>query len=262
MNAWRLAQHGLSPRLGRQDIGAAATRTGGIQAQVMSAAELALWARQDGLTLPDVQAALWQDHTLVKTWAMRGTLHLLAASDFPLYVAARSLLGPRNWIDYFAYYGVSREVYEAYLALASQVLSSEPMTREQFAAVVAQEAGSPALRSMVQEKGWGSPLKPLAWRGDLCFGPSQGQNVTFVHPARWLGGWQEVEPHQALQEVARRYLRSFGPATPVDFAMWWGGNGVIGPSRNLFRSLQDELEMVAVEGWQAYALRTTLEPLH
>ncbi len=80
------------------------TRTGGIQAQVMSAAELALGARVDGLTPQDVQSALWQERTLVKTWAMRGTLHLLAAHELPLYVAARSMHADRNWLKYFTYY--------------------------------------------------------------------------------------------------------------------------------------------------------------
>src|ERR687895_138756 len=91
VNAWRLSQHCLSPRLKRQDFLKAVTRTGGIQAQLTSAAEMALWARVDGLTWEDVQSALWRDRTLVKTWAMRGTLHLLSARDLPLYVAARSM---------------------------------------------------------------------------------------------------------------------------------------------------------------------------
>src|SRR5258706_10640507 len=71
VHAWRVAQHGLSPRFRRRDFLKAVRRTGGIQAQVMSAAELALWARVDGLTPEAVQAALWQKRTLVKTWAMR-----------------------------------------------------------------------------------------------------------------------------------------------------------------------------------------------
>src|ERR671937_1890458 len=99
VNAWRLSQHCLSPRLKRQDYTKAVTRTGGIQAQVMSAAELALGARVDGLTPQDVQSALWQERTLVKTWAMRGTLHLISASDLPLYVAARSMYGTRDWTN-------------------------------------------------------------------------------------------------------------------------------------------------------------------
>ena len=69
VTAWRLARHGLAPRVGFQD---AMRRIIGVQAQVMSAAELALWARVDGLRPADVQAALWQERSLVKTWAMRG----------------------------------------------------------------------------------------------------------------------------------------------------------------------------------------------
>ncbi len=51
-------------------------------------AELAVEARVAGLTRSDVQSALWQKRTLVKTWAMRGTIHLFAAEDLPLIVAA------------------------------------------------------------------------------------------------------------------------------------------------------------------------------
>ena len=54
----------------------------------MSSAELSAWARIDGLDSGDVGAALWQARTLVKVWAMRWTLHLLSAADFPLYLAA------------------------------------------------------------------------------------------------------------------------------------------------------------------------------
>jgi hypothetical protein len=107
VHAWRLLQHGLSPRLNQRDFVQVVTCTGGIQAQVMSAAELAVCTRVEGLSPQDVQSALWQDRTLVKTWAMRGTLHLLSASELPVYVAARSLHETRNWSNYFAYYGIT-----------------------------------------------------------------------------------------------------------------------------------------------------------
>jgi hypothetical protein len=261
VNAWRLSQHCLSPRLKRRDFVKAVTCAGGIQAQVMSAAELALCARVDGLTPQDVQSALWQERTLVKTWAMRGTLHLISADELPLYIAARSLNESRNWTNYFNYYGITQAQYEAFIAAVPQILGDEPMTREQLATALAAHVGAPELRSLVLTKGWGTPLKPLAWRGDLCFGPNQGRNVTFVRPSQWVGKWQPVEPHLALQELARRYLRAYGPATPEDFARWWDGGAGIVPARKLFQSIEDELEAVDVEGWRALALRTTLEPM-
>src|SRR5919199_1578578 len=126
VNAWRLSQHCLSPRLKRRDYLKAVTRTGGIQAQVMSAAELALGARVDGLTPQDVQSALWRERTLVKTWAMRATLHLISADDLPLYAAARSVYTARNWLKYFTYYGITEKQYEAFIAAVPEVLGGKP----------------------------------------------------------------------------------------------------------------------------------------
>lgn len=95
-SAWRLSQHCLTQRLPRQDFINAVRRAGGIQAQVMSAAELAIGVRVDGFSTQDVQSDLWKDRRLIKTWAMRAELHLIPARDFPLYVAARRLSGIRN----------------------------------------------------------------------------------------------------------------------------------------------------------------------
>lgn len=261
VNAWRLAQHGLAPRLPHGEFVEGAVRTCGIQAQVMSAAALALWARTDGLTQEDVQSALWEDHTLVKTWAMRGTLHQLAAEDLPLYVAARQVHDPRNWVAFFEYYGVPKKQMEAFFEAVPQVLGSEPMTREELAIGVGEHVGSAKLRELVGAPGWGTALKPSAWRGDLCFGPNQGRNVTFVNPSKWIEKWEEVNPEAAFQEVVRRFLRAYGPDNPVNFSRWWDGGGGITAAKKVFKSISDELEEVDVEGWEAFALRSTLEPM-
>jgi Winged helix DNA-binding domain len=260
VHAWRLVQHGLSPRFSQRDFVKAVTLTGGIQAQVMSAAELAFCTRVEGLCSEDVKSALWQDRTLVKTWAMRGTLHLLSASELPLYVAARGFNAEAtNWTNYFAEYGISPAQQKAFLAAVPQVLGKEPMTRQQLTSALVEYTGLPQLREFILSTSWGTPLKPSAFRGELCFGPGQGQQVTFVNPRVWFGTWQEIEQQQALQHIARRYLQSYGPATPEDFALWWGSGKV--SARKLFQELPDELEEVDVEGWRALALRATLEPM-
>ncbi len=82
--AWRLERQLLdAPRGSAVD---AAHQIGGVQAQVMSSAELAVGVRT-GQTPDAVRVALWTDRTLVKTWAMRGTLHLLAADELPTWVS-------------------------------------------------------------------------------------------------------------------------------------------------------------------------------
>jgi len=261
VHAWRLSQHGLSLRLNSQDVIQAVTRTGGIQAQVMSAAELALCTRVEGLSAEDIKSALWQDRTLVKTWAMRATLHVLATRDLPLYAAALNFRDFRNWPAHFASYGLSPAQHEALLSAVPQVVGREPMTREQLAIALEKRTGIAHLRDLILSSSWGTPLKQSAIRGDLCFGPKQGQNVTFVNPRAWIDEWPSIEPEQAVREMIRRYLRAYGPATAEDFARWcWDGGGK-SEARQLFQSMKDELEEVDVEGWRAVALRATLEPM-
>jgi len=257
VHAWRMSQHGLSPRFSSQDVVGAVTRTAGIQAQVASAAELAMCTRVEGLSPRDVQAALWQDHTLVKTWAMRGTLHLLSARELPLYVAARNWQLNASWSNYFAEFGLTTSAQqEAFLSAIPHVLEQGPLTRPQLADAVAKHTGIAQVRDFILSESWGSPLKPSAYRGELCFGPGQGKTVTFMNPRVWSGEWQPIEPQLALRELARRYLQAYGPVTADDFRFWWGCGKTL--AKTLFRSLAEEVEGVEVEGWRAFALRATL----
>ena len=83
----------------------------------MASADAALRARVDGLPDDFLPAALWRDGTLVKTWAMRGTLHLLVRDELPTYVGALSRLRRRHHQPAWQRaYGVTREQADAMLA--------------------------------------------------------------------------------------------------------------------------------------------------
>jgi hypothetical protein len=260
VRAWRLAQQGLVPRMTGGDGGRAAARVLGVQAQVMSAAELAIGARVDGLWRAEVSRALWQDRTLVKTWAMRGTIHLFAAEDLPLVVAARCADGGRHRLHDFLQLGFTEAQYDAFLRAVPDVLGAEPMTREALAQGVAEHMQTPEVRRALLGSSWGTLWKPSMFRGELCFGPSEGRTNTFVNPRRWLREWREWEPLEAQREVTRRYLRAYGPATPRDFGFWWDGGGTTFGQR-MFAALGDEVETVDVAGWRATALRATLDTM-
>ena len=145
------------------DVVQAVMRTGGIQAQVMSAAELALCTRVEGLSAEDIKSALWQDHTLVKTWAMRATLHVLATSDLPLYVAALNFREFRNWSAYFAFYGLNPAQHEALLAAVPQVVGREPMTREQLAIALDEADGYCSLARCHPVLKLGYPIETICY---------------------------------------------------------------------------------------------------
>src|SRR5690242_18172501 len=88
--AWRAHRHCLGRRAPAGSMLAVASRLCGLHAQVLSCAELTAWARVEDLDRQAVQRALWDDRTLVKTWAMRGTLHLLPSDEFALWRGALS----------------------------------------------------------------------------------------------------------------------------------------------------------------------------
>lgn len=264
VQAWRLTQHYLLDRAEPQALIEVVRRIGGVQAQLMTAAEWSLGVRIETLKGADVQSALWYERKLIKTWAMRGTLHLLAASELPLLVAARQAVTIHRPPSYYTYHGVTPQGAQAILEAIPQVLGADPLTREQLAHGIAEHAAMPELCEVILS-GWGALLKPSAFRGDICFGPNQGQNVTFVQPRYWIpssitNGWQSsIDPEAALQEMARRYLNAYSPATSDEFARWWGIQPA--PAKKVFRSLEDEIEAVEVEGWKAWVLKGALEQM-
>jgi hypothetical protein len=256
VNAMRLARHHLAERAPRSKLAEVVADIGAVQAQVMSAAELQVAVRVD-CTVQDVRDALWKRKTLVKTWLMRGTLHLTRASDLSLYTAAMS----RRWIKpsqaWLKYFQVSEAEVWDLAELIGKALDGSPRTREELIAVVA-KGKSERVREALKS-GWGGMLKPAARNGLLCFGPSRGQSVTFVSPLSWLGSWKDLDPELALIEVARRYVHAYGPANKEDFAYWWGhwtGVGAAG-----WAGLHDELVAVNVEGWRAHMLAADLTRL-
>jgi hypothetical protein len=205
-------------------------------------------------TVEDVRRALWKDRTLVKTWLMRGTLHLIPAADLPLFTAAMSTRWVKPSNAWLKFVGLNETELSGLVRTIGDSLNGHPMTREEIIAV-AGKGQSEKVREWLKS-GWGGFLKPVARQGLLCFGPSRAQNVTFVRPQEWLGEWRDFEPDAALLEVARRYLRAYGPATKADFARWWGNWPGIGNAA--WSGLARELVTVSVDGLRAEMLAADL----
>jgi hypothetical protein len=228
-----------------------ARRLCGVHAQVMSCAELALAVRVDGLQVDEVRAALWDRRQLVKTWAMRGTLHLLPSDELSLWSGAlrtRSYLWRQSsWLRYF---DGGLEELEAIIAMIGKAVDGQALTREEIGIAVGKQAGPHAREYLAS--GWGSLLKPVAMEGGLVFGPNRGRNVVFVSPRDWVGPFEALESETAMREVIRRWLRVYGPGSHHDLALWWGT--AAGRARKALEGLGDELIEVEVDGRRAFAL--------
>ena len=250
--AWRAARHHLEERAPATAMLEVVAGIAGLHAQVMSSAELTLWARVEALAPDAVRRALWEERSLVKTWAMRGTLHLLPAAEFPVWQAAlstRRLWEAGAWQRGF---GVSLAELEGLNDAIAQALDGQLLTREELAVRVGELTGSAELGDKLRGS-WGALLKPAAALGLVCFAPSKGQQVRFTRPDTWLGGWTGHDPEAAMDAVTRRFLAASGPVTREDFARWWG---IPSPARaaRLLERLGEEVARVGVEGTAAYAL--------
>jgi hypothetical protein len=257
VRARRLSGHHLDRRAPRKRLLEVVGDTCGIHAQVYSSAELQLWARVNGVSREDIREALWEDRSLVRTWSLRGTLHLLRAEDLALFVAALRT-HDRWWKGaWLRMIGMSEKELRATLDAIRDSLGARPLTREQLADKVASKVGPKGRDRMMS--GWGEMLKPAAFHGYLCSGPPRGQSVTFVRPDRWLGRWSPPEADDAWPEILARYLRAYGPATRQEFARWWGTQPA--PGGRVMRASGDMLTEVEIEGHRAWAPASELPAL-
>jgi hypothetical protein len=242
MLAWRQTRQFLDRPL--TDPVQVTSGVGGIQTQVASSALQALAIRSE--KMPDIDRLLWQERTLVKTWAMRGTLHLLPASELGDWIG---LLRRRPWKitpAWERYHGMTGKKLDAITDAIAEILSDEPMSREELAEAVVNKTKDRTLREALAS-GWGQVLKPAANRGLLAHGPPRGRNVTFVDPAAWLGRKiHEPDPVAATAVTLARFLDANGPATLTDFSRWLGVDPKTG--RELMAPHLDELVEVETEG--------------
>ncbi|MBE1537954.1 winged helix DNA-binding domain-containing protein [Actinomadura algeriensis] len=247
--AWRMRRQFID----RPDAGSAvdvARRLGGVQAQVASSAELAVAVRRASPEAGEAARALGDERTLVKTWAMRGTLHLLPAGEAAAYLA---LCGAaRHWErpSWQRTFGATPADLEAIAGAAARALAGGAvLTREELTRAVVEDTGSAHLAEALGS-GWGTLLKPLAWWGVLCHGPARGNLVTFASPEGRLPAWKGLPPaDEAARTVVRAFLGAHGPATPDMFDNWLMRKANRKKDvKSWFAALGEELCTVEVDG--------------
>jgi Winged helix DNA-binding domain len=217
----------------------------GAQAQDRYAGRLAFRARSRRLTAADVDHARNEERSLLRTWAMRGTMHLLATDDagwlVPLFEDAMAVNARRR----LSQLGMDAATRDRGIREIERALSADgPLTRSE-------------LTERLERKGL--PLAPstrlhlfslAVVTGMACLGPDQGGRPSLVLTRDWIGERPRHDRAKALTELARRYLRAFGPATETDLA-GWAGLG-LGEVRAGLAGVGEELTEVSVAGQRAW----------
>jgi hypothetical protein len=257
VRARRLARSSLSERASRERLVEVVGDLCGVHAQVQASAELQLATRVDGIEQADVRAALWEQRGLVKAWTIRGTLHLHPAGELALWLAARRAVvvsadrGLPEWRDPAGALHPALDASEAEAVRAAvwQALDGRCLLREELSEEVVRRVGA-APRERLRS-GFAFFL------GELCQGPPRGSRITLARPDQWIDGWQEItDEREALREVCRRFLRTYGPALPADFVEWFGSAVFrVAEARALFEELGADLEEIDVAGRARFVLK-------
>jgi hypothetical protein len=187
----------------------------GVQAQDLRNARLALRARTPGLTIAEIDAAV-ADGTLVASWLMRGTLHLVHRDDYPTLWALTAPATAATNRRRLGEEGVPPSHADRAVTIIERALRGGPLPRVELAEHIA-AAG-------IRTEGQAMPhiLLLAARRGLVVLGAtSDGQPVVVLNrePPTPLTGDQRAA---AVTDLVRRYLRGHGPATTTDIATWSG----------------------------------------
>ncbi len=185
-----------------------------MQAQDFSAAKWAVGVRGPGMTAADVDSAL-SDGTIVRSWPLRGTLHMTAAEDLPWILALTSARTIASAATRHAGLGLDSKTFgHATEIVQRHLVRGHALTREELLTEF-QQAGI----ETSGQRGY-HILWRLAQDGTICFGPPRGKQQTFVLLGDWVKHPLRYDREEALGELARRYFDGHGPATERDLA-WW-----------------------------------------
>lgn len=259
--AFRLSRHHLVDRSAkafarRERLVDVVRDTGGIQAQVMSAAELAMWTRRRSTTRAEIQAALFERREIVRTSAMRLTLHLIPARDLSMVIAALRPMSMATLQRWQARVGAKPDHVKGLVDSIMEALGDGPRTQQELIACARKKSGK-GVRAWL-EHAW-SAVRPAVIDGLIVYGPPRGAEATFVRVDEWLPKQPAFEVADARAELLRRFLSAFGPATAHDFAKWSGLKTT--DARTALDSLREEVVQVSIEGAPGWVLGADLEAL-
>lgn len=220
-----------------------------LQAQDLPGGKWSIGLRAPGTTLREVDAALARGE-IVRSWPMRGTLHLVPAEDIGWMVGLTSERTIRSLARRYDELGLDPATFKQAKEIAVGALEGgRALSRAAFFERLA-AAGIPTT-------GQRGPhlLGHLHQRGTLVLGPMHGTGQNVVLHDEWVREPRTPERDEALGEWVLRYFRSHGPATLKDFT-WWTKLTVrdAGIGLAIAREHLEEISVGDVSNWMAPGL--------
>lgn len=193
-------------------------RLAALQAQWAPSPYIALWSRLEGFRREKLWSAI-ERQEVIRARLMRGTLHLVSASDFYAYAVATQDLQRGVWNRL----QVGRGVDPKKVAALAVAFARRPRPKEDVLEHIQGRLGAKL----------GGPFNWLVWRfvsahADLVTAPPGGHweyggtDAPYVAARHWLAQGKRPGEEAALELLIRRCLAAFGPMTLADIARFAG----------------------------------------
>ena len=217
---------------------------GAIQGQDYTSSKWAIGIRLPGITDEKVEQAV-RSYKIIRTWIMRGTLHLAAASDIRWML---SLLAPRlirSGMPRNRQLELDEDTFRKSNNMLFRVLEGRKhLTREELKEMYEREGISTTGQRFIHL------VQRAALEQIVCFGPRRQKQFTFMALHEAVPPSQTAKTkEEALAELTMRYFQSRGPATLSDF-IWWSGL-TTGEAREGMEAVKAGLQHERIDG-QAY----------
>ena len=263
----RLVAQGLVPATAAPTPVEAVRRQLAIQGQQVSAIPHAVLARTPrAVTRADVDAA-FEESALVRSWPMRGTVHVTTAEDHH-WMREALVHRLQGWMrvdeERFGHGsdGLARAADAAREALTAAAGEGRPgLTRAELFEVWETDGILPELIASGMPETYAKRHLVVALHatGHLVQGPRRGNEHLIVSaeelppassgPGGAVGTAHGAEGHRAaVAEIARRYATSHGPVSAADLSRW-----TTLPATECRRALEDAVELTNAADYAADA---------
>lgn len=176
----------------------------GIQAQFLSHSLHALKIRGADNT-----------HGLIKSWTIRGTMHLFPERDLPLFLynGREHFLRSVDTMQSDSFMSAERKEYFSKLILDS---IAQGIDEREGLKIICENAGMSESESRSAFDPWGGLIRALCEEGKICYKVQEKKAYNICT------AFEPMEKHDARLELISRYFKSFGPASIKDAAGFFG----------------------------------------
>lgn len=245
-----LLKHHLFKKAKRNQVVKVVDDVCGLHAQASTTPYLSLWNRVENFENESLNNALYREKSLVKTWVMRGTLHIIPTQDLPTYNRALR----RMWFEHHGRYMRApdwpppEERKNLIHPKILEALAGKPLKRKDLNAKVQSLLKDDSKPYQRLFSGWGGILKETAYKGLTVHAQPCDKESCFARLDKWLPEihMESTDEESAQKKLLIKYIHGYGPATQRDFCLWSGM--MAGDAKRAIENSSKLLEEVKVEG--------------